>query len=46
MKKWFLFWVVVVVGLYGLYTYTVNVAEKFNTDVGTAIERVAGRRNN
>lgn len=46
MKKWFAIWALVIMGLYGVYSYTIDVAEKFNTDVGTTIERVAGRRNN
>lgn len=45
MKKWFLLWTLVVVGLYGLYMYTADAVEQFNVDVGTSIERVAGRRN-
>lgn len=45
MKKWFIVWAIVVAGLYGLYNYTVNAADKFNADLGVTIERVAGRRN-
>ena len=45
MKKWFALWMVVAAILYGVYSYTVDAAEKFNTDIGVTIERVAGRRN-
>lgn len=44
MKKWFMLWALVIMGLYGLYTYTIDVAEQFSTNVGTVIETVAGRR--
>lgn len=46
MKKWFLLWTLIAMGLYGLYIYTADAVEKFNTDLGISIERVAGRRNN
>lgn len=45
MKKWFILWMVVVAVLYGVYSYTVDAAEKFSVDLGVTIERVAGRRN-
>jgi hypothetical protein len=45
MKKWFVFWALVVAGLYGIYSYTIDAVDQFNANVGTAIERVAGRRN-
>lgn len=45
MKKWFMLWALVIMGLYGLYTYTSDAVEQLNADIGTSIERVAGRRN-
>ena len=45
MKKWFLFWALVAVVFYGIYSYTIDAVEQFNADIGIAIERVAGRRN-
>lgn len=44
MKKWFMLWIIVAAVMYEVYSYTIDVAEQFSTNVGTVIETVAGRR--